>query len=121
MWLGVCLGDQRRGLLGLADHRATAFVEGLPNVGDAKAAARTLDQPHAQPRFQRYDAAAEFRLGFAQCAGASVFITGRRQDALDAAVKVIGGWVTAVRGDMSKLADIDASTMRFSSAIARSM
>ncbi len=36
-----------------------------------------------------------------------MFITGRRQDALDAAVKVIGGRVTAVRGDMSKLADID--------------
>jgi NAD(P)-dependent dehydrogenase (short-subunit alcohol dehydrogenase family) len=39
--------------------------------------------------------------------GASVFITGRRQDALDAAVKVIGGRVTGVRGDMSKLSDID--------------
>jgi len=38
---------------------------------------------------------------------ASVFITGRRQDALDAAVKQIGGKVTGVRGDMSKLADID--------------
>jgi len=40
-------------------------------------------------------------------AGASVFITGRRQDALDAAVKTIGGRVTGVRGDMSNLADID--------------
>lgn len=39
--------------------------------------------------------------------GASVFITGRRQDALDAAVKQMGGKVTGVRGDMSKLADID--------------
>ncbi|MEI5668427.1 glucose 1-dehydrogenase [Bosea sp. CCNWLW174] len=39
--------------------------------------------------------------------GASVFITGRRQDALDAAVKQIGGKVTGVRGDMSMLADID--------------
>jgi NAD(P)-dependent dehydrogenase (short-subunit alcohol dehydrogenase family) len=39
--------------------------------------------------------------------GASVFITGRRQDTLDAAVKQIGGKVTAVQGDMSKLADID--------------
>ena len=39
--------------------------------------------------------------------GASVFITGRRQEALDAAVKEIGGRVTAVRGDMAKLADID--------------
>ena len=39
--------------------------------------------------------------------GASVFITGRRQDALDAAVKQIGGRVTGVRGDMANLADID--------------
>ncbi|WP_029002905.1 SDR family NAD(P)-dependent oxidoreductase [Azorhizobium doebereinerae] len=39
--------------------------------------------------------------------GASVFITGRRQAALDAAVKAIGGKVVGVRGDMSKLADID--------------
>lgn len=39
--------------------------------------------------------------------GASVFITGRRQDALDAAVKAIGGRITGVQGDMGKLADID--------------
>lgn len=39
--------------------------------------------------------------------GASVFITGRRQEALDAALKRIGGRVTGVRGDMAKLADID--------------
>jgi len=39
--------------------------------------------------------------------GASVFITGRRQETLDAAVKQIGGKVTAVQGDMSKLTDID--------------
>jgi NAD(P)-dependent dehydrogenase (short-subunit alcohol dehydrogenase family) len=39
--------------------------------------------------------------------GASVFITGRRQDSLDASVKAIGGRVTGVRGDMSDLADID--------------
>lgn len=39
--------------------------------------------------------------------GASVFITGRRQDALDAAVKQIGGRVTGVQGDMANLADID--------------
>ena len=39
--------------------------------------------------------------------GASVFITGRRQQALDAAVKQIGGGVIAIRGDMAKLADID--------------
>jgi NAD(P)-dependent dehydrogenase (short-subunit alcohol dehydrogenase family) len=39
--------------------------------------------------------------------GASVFITGRRQDSLDSAVKEIGGRVTGIRGDMSDLADID--------------
>lgn len=39
--------------------------------------------------------------------GASVFITGRRQDALDAAVTQIGGQVTAIRADMAELADID--------------
>ncbi|QJU58764.1 glucose 1-dehydrogenase [Sphingomonas sp. AP4-R1] len=39
--------------------------------------------------------------------GASVFITGRRQETLDAAVKTIGGKVTGVRGDMANLADID--------------
>jgi NAD(P)-dependent dehydrogenase (short-subunit alcohol dehydrogenase family) len=39
--------------------------------------------------------------------GASVFVTGRRQDALDAAVKQIGGRVTGVQGDMANLADID--------------
>jgi len=39
--------------------------------------------------------------------GAAVFITGRRQEALDAAVRSIDGNVTGVRGDMSDLADID--------------
>lgn len=40
-------------------------------------------------------------------AGASVFITGRRQETLDAAVNAIGGRVTGVQGDMANLADID--------------
>ena len=39
--------------------------------------------------------------------GASVFITGRRQEALDAATKAIGGRVIGIRGDMAQLADID--------------
>ena len=39
--------------------------------------------------------------------GASVFVTGRRQKELDAAVKTIGGRASGVRADMSKLADID--------------
>lgn len=39
--------------------------------------------------------------------GAYVFITGRRQDALDKAVKAIGRNVTGVQGDASVLADLD--------------
>ena len=39
--------------------------------------------------------------------GAHVFITGRRQEALDDAVKVIGRNVTAVQGDAADLADLD--------------
>jgi NAD(P)-dependent dehydrogenase (short-subunit alcohol dehydrogenase family) len=39
--------------------------------------------------------------------GAYVFITGRRKDALDEAVKSIGRHVTGVQGDASKLADLD--------------
>src|SRR5882757_10541086 len=39
--------------------------------------------------------------------GAYVFITGRRQIELDAAVNVIGSSVTGVQGDVAKLADLD--------------
>ena len=39
--------------------------------------------------------------------GAYVFITGRRQDVLDKAVKEIGRNVTGVRGDAANLADLD--------------
>jgi NAD(P)-dependent dehydrogenase (short-subunit alcohol dehydrogenase family) len=39
--------------------------------------------------------------------GAYVFITGRRQAALDQAVDLIGRNVTAVQGDVSNLADLD--------------
>jgi NAD(P)-dependent dehydrogenase (short-subunit alcohol dehydrogenase family) len=39
--------------------------------------------------------------------GAYVFITGRRQPELDAAVKLIGSGVTGIRGDVSNLADLD--------------
>ena len=39
--------------------------------------------------------------------GAYVFITGRRQSELDAAVKEIGQNVTAIQGDVSKIADIN--------------
>jgi NAD(P)-dependent dehydrogenase (short-subunit alcohol dehydrogenase family) len=38
---------------------------------------------------------------------AYVFITGRRQKELDAAVSAIGGNVTGVQGDVAKLADLD--------------
>jgi NAD(P)-dependent dehydrogenase (short-subunit alcohol dehydrogenase family) len=39
--------------------------------------------------------------------GAQVFITGRRKDELDKAVKAIGRNVTAVQGDVSNLEDLD--------------
>ncbi len=39
--------------------------------------------------------------------GAYVFITGRRQSELDTAVAEIGRNVTAIQGDVSKLADLD--------------
>ena len=39
--------------------------------------------------------------------GAYVFITGRRQNELDAAVKLIGKNVAGVQGDVSNLADLD--------------
>lgn len=39
--------------------------------------------------------------------GAYLFITGRRQRELDAAVKAIGSNVTGVQGDVAKLADLD--------------
>ena len=39
--------------------------------------------------------------------GAYVFITGRRQNELDEAVKAIGSNVAGVRGDVSKLQDLD--------------
>jgi len=39
--------------------------------------------------------------------GAYVFITGRRQNELDAAVKQIGRNITGVQGDVARLADID--------------
>src|SRR5262249_58258451 len=38
--------------------------------------------------------------------GAHVFITGRRQEELDAGVRQIGRNVQAIRGDVSKLADL---------------
>ena len=39
--------------------------------------------------------------------GATVFITGRRQAELDAAVSAIGHNVTGIQGDVSNLADLD--------------
>ena len=39
--------------------------------------------------------------------GAYAFITGRRQEKLDEAVKLIGRNVTGVQGDASNLADLD--------------
>src|SRR5215471_10799521 len=40
--------------------------------------------------------------------GAFVYITGRRQSELDAAVQQIGTNVTGVQGDVSNLADLDS-------------
>jgi short chain dehydrogenase len=53
--------------------------------------------------------------------GAYVFITGRRQDELDAAVKEIGKNVTAVQGDVAKLAISIAWSRRSSGRRASSM
>ncbi|MGD0299477.1 MAG: SDR family oxidoreductase [Bryobacteraceae bacterium] len=39
--------------------------------------------------------------------GAYVFITGRRQTELDAAVASVGSNITAIQGDVAKLADLD--------------
>src|ERR1700757_699736 len=39
--------------------------------------------------------------------GAFVFITGRRQKEIDEAVKALGNNVVGVRGDVSKLQDLD--------------
>ena len=39
--------------------------------------------------------------------GATVFITGRRQKELDAAVREIGAGVVAIQGDIANLADLD--------------
>ena len=39
--------------------------------------------------------------------GAHVFITGRRKEELDQAVKLVGKNVTAVQGDVAKLGDLD--------------
>lgn len=39
--------------------------------------------------------------------GAKVVITGRRQNALDEAAKIVGPSVLAVQGDVSKMADLD--------------
>jgi len=39
--------------------------------------------------------------------GAYVFITGRRQEELDSAVKELGPYVFAIRGDISSLTDLD--------------
>jgi NAD(P)-dependent dehydrogenase (short-subunit alcohol dehydrogenase family) len=42
--------------------------------------------------------------------GTKIFIFGRRKDALDEAVRVIGGNVTAIQADASKLKDLDHVT-----------
>ena len=39
--------------------------------------------------------------------GAKVFVTGRRQEELDAAVKAIGHGAVGVQGDVTSFADLD--------------
>ncbi|WP_029921426.1 glucose 1-dehydrogenase [Nevskia soli] len=39
--------------------------------------------------------------------GAHVYVTGRRQEKLDAAVKEVGAGITGVQGDVASLADLD--------------
>jgi hypothetical protein len=56
---------------------------------------------------------------FAQEGIDHVFITGRRKDALDAAVVEIGKNVTAVQGDVGSLSDSTGYMMQSSSTIAR--
>jgi len=51
--------------------------------------------------------------------GAYVFITGRRQPELDAAVKEIGHDVAGIRGDVAKLADLDRMIATIKSAKGR--
>jgi NAD(P)-dependent dehydrogenase (short-subunit alcohol dehydrogenase family) len=51
--------------------------------------------------------------------GAYVFITGRRQPELDAAVKEIGHDVTAIQGDVAKMADLDRMIATIKSAKGR--
>ena len=51
--------------------------------------------------------------------GAHVFITGRRQPELDAAVKQIGSNVTGIRSDVSNLADLDRVYAEIKSAKGR--
>ena len=52
--------------------------------------------------------------------GAYVFITGRKQEALDEAVKLIGGNVTGVRGDAANIDDLDLCSTQSSGKRARS-
>lgn len=51
--------------------------------------------------------------------GAQVFITGRRQAELDAAVESIGAAVTGIRADASKLADLDAVYAQIAKQVGR--
>ena len=49
--------------------------------------------------------------------GAYVYITGRRQRELDAAVTSIGSNMTAIQGDVAKLADLDRIYGQISSRV----
>ena len=60
---GGLLAGQRLHAGGLGQHGARVLQRALADVGDGKAPRAALDQPHAQPRFQLGDAAAQLALG----------------------------------------------------------
>ena len=90
-----------------------------PVIIDGESTRRLLDRAGGQERFHG-QARRKGRRGYGRHVGiglataqrlanegAYVFITGRRQTELDAAVKQIGRNVTGVQGDVAKLADQD--------------
>jgi alanine dehydrogenase len=77
-WVGIVLGE----FMGKLDGKIAVITGGNSGIGLATA-----------KRFVQE--------------GAYVFITGRTQEKLDAAVKQVGSNVTGVQGDVAKLPDLD--------------
>jgi hypothetical protein len=85
-------------------------VDRQVDAGDVAAAVRRQEQGCSRQLFRAPGGSAGIGLGTAKRfveEGAQLFITGRRQSELDTALAAIGGEVTAIQGDVSKLADID--------------